>query len=231
MARSLLPRDANTGGPIHNPFIPAKAESSTQSMQANRLLVPRLPPSRSALRRTETRRSSRSERRLGRRDERRRRWLDFERHARDGLEVAMPDFFLVRFGHVDALKDAQRFACVHRALLGIERAVRREYDLVEIVKRQARIGRRHAADHGGVGIERVLEIIQRTLFELLQDDAQVFVGGAGAELVPAWTNAAFQHGYDAAEMVRNDFQVRVFVHDLGEYQPRHGSRGLVGPSE
>src|SRR4029453_16651220 len=101
--------------------------------------------------------------------------LTLEFRARDRLEVAVPDHFLVRLGHVDAFKNAQGFARVHCALLGIERAVRREYDLVGVVERKTRMGRRHAAEHRGVGIEGVLEIIEWTLLELLQDGAQVFV--------------------------------------------------------
>ncbi len=77
----------------------------------------------------------------------------------------------------------------------------------------------------------MLEVIERALLQALEQRAQVLVRGARAELVPARTDAAFQHRHDAAEVVGDDFEVRIFVHDLGEHQPRHRRRGLVGPAE
>src|SRR5258708_8131057 len=97
--------------------------------------------------------------------------LALKLHARDRLEIAVPDFFLVGFRHVDAFDDAERFARVHRALFRIERAIRREHDLVEIVEGKPRMRCRLAAEHGGVGIECVLEVIERTLLQLFQDEA------------------------------------------------------------
>src|SRR5262245_19155943 len=79
--------------------------------------------------------------------------LRLEFHARDGLEVAVPDLFLVRLRHVDAFENAQRFARIHRALLRIERAIGREYDLVGVIESESRMRCRHAAKHGGVRIE------------------------------------------------------------------------------
>ena len=93
------------------------------------------------------------------------------------------------------------------------------------------MGCRHAAEHRGVGIEAVLEIIDRALLQAFEHQAQVLVRGARAELVPARADAAFQHGRDTAEMVGDDLQVGVFVHDAGEHQPRHRRRGLVGPAQ
>ena len=77
----------------------------------------------------------------------------------------------------------------------------------------------------------MLEIIERALLQALEDRAQVLVRGARAELVPARADAAFQHRRDAAEMMRDDLQVGIFVHDAGEHQPRHRRRGLVGPTQ
>src|SRR5262249_37184030 len=76
-----------------------------------------------------------------------------ELHPGDGLEIAVPDLFLVGLRHVDAFDDAQGFARVHRALLRIERAVGSEHDLVEVVEGEARMRRRHATEHRRVGIE------------------------------------------------------------------------------
>src|SRR5262245_13207616 len=76
-----------------------------------------------------------------------------ELHAGDRLEVAVPDLFLVGLRHVDALDDPLGLARVHRAFLGIERAVGGEHDLVEVVEGKPCMRRRHAAEHGGVGIE------------------------------------------------------------------------------
>src|SRR6185312_3532511 len=52
-----------------------------------------------------------------------------------------------------------------------------------------------------------------------------------AELVPARADAAFQHWGNATEVVRDDLQVRVLVHDAREDEPRHRRGGLVGPAE
>ena len=120
----------------------------------------------------------------------------------------MPDFFLVDRRHINAFDNAQRFARVHGPFFGIEGAVGPKHDLVEIVERKTSMCCRHAAEHGCVGIERVLEVVERPLLQALQDHAQIFVRCARAELVATWADAAFQHRYDAAEMVRDDLQVR-----------------------
>ena len=57
------------------------------------------------------------------------------------------------FRHIDAIDDAQRFARVHGAFLGIERAVGGEHDLVGIVEGKPGMGRRLAAEHSGVRVE------------------------------------------------------------------------------
>src|SRR5215470_13425030 len=76
-----------------------------------------------------------------------------ELHAGDGFEVAVPDLFLVGLRHVDALDDAQGLTRVHSALLRIEWAVGGEHDLVEVVERNPRMRRRHAAEHCRIRIE------------------------------------------------------------------------------
>ena len=78
-------------------------------------------------------------------------------------------FSLSAFGMSMLFDDAQRFARVHGALLGIERAVGREHDLVEIVEGKAGVRCRHAAEHRGVGVERVLEVIEWPLLQALEN--------------------------------------------------------------
>src|SRR5450631_3495806 len=80
-------------------------------------------------------------------------------HPADRLEIAVPDLLLVGLRHVDALEDPQCFAGVHRAFFRIERAIGGKHDLVEVVEGEPRMGRRHAAEHRGVSVERVLEVI------------------------------------------------------------------------
>ena len=106
----------------------------------------------------------------------------------------MGDCFSFGRGDVGRLEEAQRVARVHRALFRIERAVGGEHDLVVVEEGQPH---RHAGfrrERRGVGVERVLEVIERTLFELLQQYREVFVRGARAELIPAGADAAPNRG-------------------------------------
>ena len=91
--------------------------------------------------------------------------------------------------------------------------------------------RRRRPEHGGVGVERMLEIIERAFFQPLEHEAEVFVRGARAELIVARAEASFQHRHDAAEMMGDDLQVRILVHDARIDQPHHRRAGLVGPAE
>src|SRR3974390_270493 len=98
-----------------------------------------------------------------------------ELHTRQRLEIAVPNLFLVGRRPTDAFQDAQGLTGVHRALLGIERAVGGKNYLVAIVEGEPCMGRRYAAEHCGVGVEVVLEIIERPLFQPFEDNAEVLV--------------------------------------------------------
>src|ERR1700759_4496086 len=93
--------------------------------------------------------------------------LLLKRHAAHGLEIAVPDLLLVGLRHVDAFEDADGLARVHCALFRIERAVGGEHDFVEVKEGEARMHRRFAGEGGGVGVEHVLEVIERALLQAL----------------------------------------------------------------
>src|SRR5664279_3258451 len=137
--------------------------------------------------------------------------LAWKLHPRDRLQIAVPDLLLVGLRQVDALENAQRLAGIYGAPLRIERASGGEHDLVEVVEGKPGMGRRHAAEHRGVGIEVVLEIIERALLQALENLAQVLVQEARADLAPARADAAFQHRRDAAGMMGVDLQVGIFL--------------------
>src|SRR5262245_18482933 len=148
-----------------------------------------------------------------------------------GFEVAAIDALAVLFRQVEAIEDFQRLADVHRPLLGIERAVRREDGLLEREEFQPAHGGRARAEYGGVGIKILLEVVERRLLHALAQRHVILVRRTRAELVPAGADAAFHHRHDAAEMVHDNLQVGIFVERLGEHQARHGGGGLVRPTE
>src|SRR4051812_37627348 len=82
-------------------------------------------------------------------------------YAAHGFEVLVVDFLAVGFGHRQAVEDLERLADIHRAALRIEGAVRREHHLLERIEIEPADGSRARGEHGGVGVEVLLEIIER----------------------------------------------------------------------
>src|SRR6516165_6761425 len=157
--------------------------------------------------------------------------LLYQLGAGDGFEVLIVDLFAVGLGNIERIQDLQRHAWIHRPAFGIERAVGGEHDLLQREELQAAFGRGPAAEYRGVDVEVLLEVVERALLEALAQRDVILVAGARAEHVPTRPDAAFQHRHDAAEMVGDDLEVGMVVHDLGEHQAGHGSRGLVRPAE
>src|ERR1700722_6261790 len=151
--------------------------------------------------------------------------------ARDRLEILVVDLLFHVLREIERLQNPQRFADVAGAFLGIERTVGGEHDLLGWIKGEAADGRGVGAEHGGVGVEILLEVVERALLEALAQRHVVLVRGAGAELIPARADAAFEDRDDAAEMVDDELQVGMAVDHLGEHEAPHGGRGLVGPAE
>src|SRR5262249_39329645 len=83
--------------------------------------------------------------------------------ARQRLEALMMDFLELVLGQVRVVQDPDRLADVHRALLGIERAVGREHDVLVRVEGEPERGPRLGGEHRGVDDEVLLEVVERPL--------------------------------------------------------------------
>src|SRR5262249_44876596 len=132
----------------------------------------------------------------------------------DAFEVLEKDLVLVRLGKLERFEDLQGHARKHRAALGIEWAIRREDNLIDGIEFQAALGRRYRAKRRRIRIEILLEIIDGPFLEAFAQRHVILVAGALPEDVPTGSDAAFQHGNDAAEMMDDDFEARVFVERL-----------------
>ena len=97
-------------------------------------------------------------------------------------------------------------------------------------ERQAANRRRTRPGERGVAV-KALEIIERALLELLQEQRIILIGGARAELIPAMGDAALEIRNDAAEMVRDHFEIGKVVHDAGEDEARERGAGLERPAD
>src|SRR4029078_7219323 len=73
--------------------------------------------------------------------------------AGDLLQVAVHDRLVLGLGEIEAVENLQRLADVGGALLGVERAVRGEHQLLGRIEGEAALGRRLAAEHRGVAVE------------------------------------------------------------------------------
>src|ERR1043165_6000564 len=129
----------------------------------------------------------------------------------DPLEIALIDGVPLFFRQVERIENAERLADVHRALLGIERAVGGEHDLYQRIELHAELGRGIRGEHRRIGVEILLEVVERALLQRLVERAAIPVRGARAELIPAGADAAFEHRHDAAEVMHDELQVRVLV--------------------
>src|ERR1017187_8166399 len=77
--------------------------------------------------------------------------------AGDGLKVLVEDLVAGFLVELERLQDAQCLARIDRSVLRIERAIGSEHDLVDRIELQSAFGRRHAAEHRGIGIKVLLE--------------------------------------------------------------------------
>src|SRR5450759_3465686 len=90
----------------------------------------------------------------------------YSRHecsAGDAFEVLVENLVAGCLVEIERLENPQGFARIHRAVFRIERAIGGEYDLVDREELQAAFGRRRRPEHRGVGIEILLEIVERAL--------------------------------------------------------------------
>src|SRR6516164_6302377 len=144
--------------------------------------------------------------------------------------VAVADLFHVLLGQIERLHDCDGGADVAPALFLVERTIGREQHVIRPEERQPANRRRARASERGVAVEG-LEIVERPLLQPLQDERIILVRRARAQLIPAVRNAAFEIRNDAAEMVRDDFEVGEAVHDAGKDEPRHRGAGLERPAD
>src|SRR6185436_17336506 len=100
---------------------------------------------------------------------------------RDLLQVAVIDLVAVGLGEVEAVEDLDGLADVAGAALGIEGAVGGEHHPVGAVELEAADGGRARAEHGGVGVEVLLEVVEWALLEALEEGEIVLVRGALAD--------------------------------------------------
>src|SRR2546430_7102480 len=125
----------------------------------------------------------------------------------EALRVAEVDLTLVALGQTELLDRADALADEHRTTLRVERAVAREYDLIDAEKRDAACkGRRRAAEHR-VAVEH-LEVFHRRLGEPLEHFGLVAVGAARAELGPERFRPPGEVRNHAAAVVSDDAQLR-----------------------
>src|SRR5262249_39180941 len=113
------------------------------------------------------------------------------------LEVLVVDVLELVLRQVRVVQNAQRLADVHGALLGIERAVRREHYVLVRIEAEPQRGTRFGGEHRGVDDEVLLEVVERPLLQAALERLVVGVRGACADLVPARADAALDHRHDA----------------------------------
>src|SRR2546421_11718377 len=85
----------------------------------------------------------------------------------EALRVAEVDLTLVALGQTELLDRADALADEHRAALGIERAIAREYDPIDAEEGNAAGKRRSGAAEHRVAVEH-LEVLDRRLLQSLQ---------------------------------------------------------------
>src|SRR5674476_1640256 len=104
----------------------------------------------------------------------------YSRHefsAGDAFEVLVEDIVAGCLVEIERLENPQGFARIHGAVLGIERTIGGEQDLVDRIEFHPTLGRRRRPEHRGVGIEVLLEVIERALLQALAQRNVVLVAG------------------------------------------------------
>src|ERR1035437_3523913 len=112
--------------------------------------------------------------------------------AGDGFKILVENLIAGFLAEIERLQNAQRLARIHRSVFRIERAIGSEHDLVNGEELKAALGRRRRSEHRGIGIEVLLEIVERALLQALAQRDVVLVGRARAEHVPARPDAALK---------------------------------------
>src|SRR3981189_1604783 len=102
-----------------------------------------------------------------------------------GLQVLEIDLFQLVLRQVERVENAQRLADIAGAFLGIERAVGREDDILDRIEGEPAHGPGVGAEHGGIDVEILLEVIERPLLQAALERLGIRVRGAGAALGPA----------------------------------------------
>src|SRR5262245_56775340 len=128
--------------------------------------------------------------------------------------VAMADLLHVLLGKVKRLHDCDGGADVAPAFLLVERTIGGKHHVIRPEERQSANRRRACTGKGGVAVE-ALEIVERPLLQLLEDERVVLIRGARPQLIPAMRHAALEIRNDAAEMVCDDLEAREAIHDAG----------------
>src|SRR5215471_2080343 len=101
------------------------------------------------------------------------------------LEILVIDLVALCLGEIERIENPDRLADVARALLGIERTIGCEHEVIERIECHAADRRGMRPEYRGIGIEVVLEIIARPFLEALAQRYVVFIRRARAELVPS----------------------------------------------
>src|SRR5262249_42073191 len=125
--------------------------------------------------------------------------LVYEFSAGDGFQILVVELLAIGLGDIERIEDLEREPRIHRAAFRIERAVGSEHALLQREELQAAFGRRLAAEHRGVGVEVLFEIVERAFLEALAKRDVIFVTGARAQYVPTRPNATLEHRHDTAE--------------------------------
>src|SRR5690606_13094832 len=107
------------------------------------------------------------------------------------LGVAVVNLVPILVREIHRVDAADRLADIHRALLGVERRIRREQHVIDAEEREGAFDRRFRAERRRAGVE-VAEVVDRALLELLQERSIVDAARARAELIPSWADAPFE---------------------------------------
>ena len=112
---------------------------------------------------------------------------------------------------IEPVQYPQGFSDISSTFFRVEWAIGSEHYLFGRIERQPACRRGIGSEHRGIGVKILLEIVERAFFQAFAQAHIIFVRGTGAELVPARPDPAFEDRHDAAEMMDDDFQVRMAV--------------------
>src|SRR5262245_11061577 len=85
-------------------------------------------------------------------------------------------------------------------------------------------------EEGGVSVEHA-EVVDRTLLEPATSGGIARGVGALTQLIQPAAKAALEVGNHPAQVVHDNFQVRVSIEHAREQKARHSDRGLVWPAK